>query len=254
MKFNEAITLREARGSGSFDYRYWFWAKKASSYGVGYARQNIQLDVSRKGNEALDALENIKDVLSTLKKEDGEPDFEVVERKVKTNTKRITGIADLFNSPIVINWLTGQPPTVIRIPKGRPDDVTDLDGKRINVVKIFGDPATRELVTDVMDWDKVIINDKEGDTLNTVIAKFITTVFQSGSQKNMRKVARGSGLEGVMSSLRFKDKGIEVVPFKKEDYKIVPAEVIGSKKVPSELQTTIKEKFPQVLKRARSAF
>ena len=254
MKFEDAITINEARGAGSFDYKYWFWAKKGSSLGIGYARQDITLDIARKGNEALDALDNIKDVLDTLEKETGEPDFEVVERKVKANTKRIAGIVDLFSSPIVVNWLTGDRPTVVKVPKGRPDDVTDLDGKKINVVDIFRDPATREFVTDVMDWDKVIINDKEGDTLNTVMAKFITTVFQSGSQKDMRKVARGAGLEGVMKSLKFEDKGIEVIPFKKEDYKIVPAEVIGSKKAPAALQKTIKEKFPQVLKRARAAF
>ena len=254
MKLDEAITLHEARGAGSFDYKYWFWAKKGSSLGIGYARQDVTLDIARKGNEALDALENIKDVLDTLEQEEGEPEFEVVEKKVKANTKRITGIVDLFSSPIVINWLTGQPPTVVKVPKSRPNDVTDLDGKRIDVVGIFRDPGTREFLTDVMDWDKVVINDKEGDTLNSVLAKFITTVFQGGSQKDMRKVARGSGLEGVMRSLKFEDRGIEVIPFKKEDYKIVPAEVIGSKKAPAALQATIKEKFPQVLKRARAAF
>lgn len=254
MKFDDAIDLHEARGAGSFDYKYWFWAKKGSSYGIGYARQDVQLDIARKGNEALDALENIWDVLDTLEKEKGEPDFEVVERKVKANTKRIAGIADLFNSPIVINWLTGDKPTVVKVPQGRPDDVTDLDGKKIDVVRIFRDPETREFVTDVMDWDKVVINDKDGDTLNTVMAKFISTVFQSGSQKDMRKVARGSGLDGVMRSLKFIDKGIEVIPLKKDDYKIISAEVIGSKKAPAALQKTIKEKFPEVLKRARAAF
>ena len=82
MKFNEIINLYEARGKGSFDFRYWFWAKKGSSYGIGYARQDIKLDVTRKGNETLNALENIKDVLDMLKKEDDEFNFSFSDFKI----------------------------------------------------------------------------------------------------------------------------------------------------------------------------
>jgi hypothetical protein len=254
MKFNDAIVLQEARGAGSFDYKYWFWAKRNSTYGVGYARQDITLEISKKGNEALDALENMKDVLDTLEKGDTEK-LEVVEKKLRANTKRITGIVDLFSSPIVINWLTGDKPTIVKVPRSRPQDVTDLDGKTINVVEIFKDQETRDFLTEVMDWEKVIINDKEGDTLNTILAKFISSVFGGGSdKKTVRKVARGSGLEGIMRSLKFEDKGIEVVPFKKSDYNILPQEVVGSKKAPAALQTAIKERFPEILKKARAAF
>jgi hypothetical protein len=258
MKLYEAIDLDEARGAGSFDYRYWFWAKKGVSYGLGYARQPIELDIQRKGAAAIDALDNIKDVLDTLEKEEKKkPELEVVERKIKANTKRLTGIVDLFGSPIVINWLNRDPPTTVTLPRDRKGDVTDLDGKDIDVVGIFRDPSTQEFVTEVMDWDKVKINDKEGDTLNTILAKFISTVFApGGTRKSVRTLARGAGVEGVMKNLRFKDekKGIEIAPFKPTDYKMFPSEMVGSKKMVGYLNTLVEKKFARVLKGAREAF
>ena len=66
MKFNEvAGVVDEARGSGSFDYKYWFWAKKGTTHGIGYARQPIELDIRKRGEDAIDATENIKSVLIT---------------------------------------------------------------------------------------------------------------------------------------------------------------------------------------------
>ena len=258
MKFREVTELDEERGSGSFDYRYFFWAKKGSSYGIGYARQDIQLDIARRGRAALDALENIKDVLASLpdeSKEAARKDFEIVERKIKANTKRITGVADLFSSPIVVNWLSKEKPTVITLPKTKDGDVTDLDGRHIDVVELFRDPETREFVTDVIDWDKVIINDKGGDTLNTVMAKFVAAVFGSASSaKNLRRVARGSGLDQIMKSLKFETDGIQIIPFDKRDYKLFPEEMVGTKKAPEMIQSTVEKKFKRVFARAREVF
>ena len=256
MKFKEV--LGEAKGSGSFDYKYWFWAKKGTSYGLGYARQPIQLDIQRKGSDALDALENIKDVLDNLPYDDSKDtvDFEVAERKIKANTKRLTGIVDLFSSPIIINWLNKDPISTVVIPKSRDGDVTDLNGRDINVVQIFRDPDTQEFVTDAIDWSKVKINDKEGETLNTLMAKFIQTVFAPGTtSKQRRTFARGEGLESIMSNLRFKDKnGVEIAPFKPADYDLFPKDMRGSKKMVGELKKIVEENFAKVLKGAREAF
>lgn len=259
MKLRDATELNEARGSGVFDYKYFFWAKKELNYGIGYARQDIQLDIARKGNAALDALENIKDVLSTLPDTDGElsdDQFEVIERKVKANTKRLIGVLDLFASPIVVNWLSKeQKPTIVSVPKDKPDDVVDLDGKHIDVAGLFRDPNTREFVVDVMDWDKVVINDKKGDTLNTITAKFIAAIFGSASSaKNIRKIARGAGLDEIMKSLKFEADGTQIVPFEKKDYKLFPEEMVGTKKAPEMIQSTIENKFKKVFTRAREVF
>jgi len=180
MKFNQIIRLDEAKGAGSFDYKYWFWGKKGSTFGLGYARQPIELDIQKKGSEALDALDSIKNVVKTLDSETDKKNIEIIEKKIKANTKRLTGIIDLLSSPIIINWLNRDPTVAVTIPRSKSGDVTDLDGRDIDVVKIFRDPSTQEFVTDVIDWDKVKINDKEGDTLNTILAKFISSVFAPG--------------------------------------------------------------------------
>jgi hypothetical protein len=255
MKFNQIIRLDEVKGKGSFDYSYWFWAKKGSSFGLGYARQPIELDIQKKGSEAMDALDNIKNVMKTL--EADKENIEVVEKKIKANTKRLTGIIDLLSAPIIINWLNRDPTVVIAIPRSKPGDVTDLDGRNIDVVKIFRDPSTQEFITDVIDWDKVKINDKDGDTLNTILAKFISSIFAPGvSKKQVRTYARGAGLEEIMGSLSFKDdkKGVEVAPFKKSDYNLFPKETRGSKKMVEYLRKLIDENFAKVLKNAREAF
>lgn len=257
MKFNQIIRLDEVKGAGSFDFRYWFWAKKGSSFGLGYARQPIELDIQKRGSEAIDALDNIKNVIKALDSEAEKENIEVVERKIKANTKRLTGIVDLLSAPIIINWLNKDPTIAITIPRSRPGDVTDLDNKDIDVVKIFRDPSTQEFVTDVIDWDKVKINDKDGDTLNTILAKFISSVFAPGvSKKQVRTYARGAGLEEIMNSLSFKDdkKGVEVSPFKKTDYNLFPKEIRGSKKMVEYLKKLIDENFAKVLKGAREAF
>jgi len=255
MKFNQIIG--EAKGSGSFDYKYWFWGKKGSIHGLGYARQPIEIDIQRKGSEAIDALDNIKDVITALGDEADKENLVLVDRKIKANTKRLTGIVDLLSAPIIINWLNKDPTSAVTIPKNRKGDVTDSGGRDIDVVGIFRDPDTQEFVTDAMDWDKVTINDKDGDTLNTILAKFISSVFAPGvSKKQIRTYARGAGLEEIMSGLRFKDdkKGVEVAPFKPADYNLFPKESRGSKKMVGHLRKLVDENFAKVLKSAREAF
>jgi len=255
MNFNQVIGLDEAKGSGSFDYKYWFWGKKGTSYGLGYARQPVQLDIQRKGEEAINALNNIKDVLSTIDS-DGD-NLEVVEKKIKANTKRLSGIVDLLSSPIVITWLNNEPTTAISVPRSRPGDVTDSRNRDIDIVRIFRDPDTQELLTDVIDWTKVKIDDSKGDTQNTVLAKFIIDVFKEGrSSKTRRSYARSVGLENIMGDLKFKDykTNIEVRPFLKTDYNLFPKEIVGSKKMVSGLKKVIENNFAKVLKAARNAF
>lgn len=256
MKFNQIIGLDEAKGSGSFDYKYWFWGKKGPINGIGYARQPIQLDIQKKGTEALDALDNIKNVIDTLEDEPDSDALEVVEKKIKANTKRMTGIVDLLSAPIIMMWLNNDPPSTVVIPKNKTGDVTDSGGRDIDVVGLFRDPSTQEFVTDVIDWSKVKINEKEGATLNTILAQFLTAVFAPGvSKKQARTYARGEGLESIMSNLRFKDKkGVEVVPFTDTDYKLFPAEMRGSKKMVPHTKKLIADNFAKVLKGARNAF
>jgi hypothetical protein len=272
MKLENVLELAEARGSGSFDYKYWFWAKKGSSYGVGYARQPVELDIQRVGAEAQSAFQGIKDVMDSLEKRgEAQKNLEIVEKKIKANTKRIQGIIDLFGSPVVVNWLsgikpgptkdeleapTGERPTVVMVPTSRKGDVTTLSDEDINVIRLFRDAENANLVKQI-DWNKVKINDQEGDTQNTIMAKFVSNVFgKSVDKKQLRAVARGSGVEDIMKSLKFKDekRGIEVVPFAQADYKLFPADMLGSKKMVSYLGDLVKDKFPQVLKRARAAF
>lgn len=254
MRLDEVFELTEAKGAGSFDYRYWFWAKKdTSTYGIGYARQDVQVDIRSKGSQAADAIENINNVLDTISKEDLE-NLEVVEKKIKANTKRLKGIVDLFHSPIVIHWLNNDPPKVIEIPKTKEGDVTTSDGRHINVVDLFDDAKTSEFIKNVMDWDKVKI-DNSVTTLNTITAKFIRDLFQGEvSEKERRKIARTAGLDKVMSELNFKSNGIEVKSFNESDYKLLPQEYIGSKKIVSKLKDVISENFPKLLKAARSHF
>jgi len=257
MKFENVFELIEARGSGSFDYRYWFWAKKGTSLGIAYARQPIELDVETKGIDAIDALGDIEAVVKSLRKEDSESKLEVVEKKIKANTKRLSGIIDLFGSPIVVNWLNRDPSTVVTIPISRKGDVTDAKGIDVNVIKLFRDPDTHELVTELIDWSTANINDEDGETLNTILAKFISTVFASSGKKKLRSVARGKGIAEIMNNLKFKDdkKGIEIVPFSRDDYKILPKGLIGSKKAVEHISELVSDKnFPNTLKRARSAF
>lgn len=272
MKLNDVIEISEDRGSGSFDYKYWFWAKKEpSSYGIAYARQPIELDIQRVGKEAEEAVGNIKDVLDSLdKRGDAQKNLEIVERKIKSNTKRIQGIIDLFGSPIVVNWLsgikteapkdeleapTGSPPTVVTVPLKRKGDVTDLSNNDIDVVRLFRDPETTNMLKQV-DWKKVKINDEAGDTQNTILAKFVANVFVKADPKKLRAIARGSGIEGIMSGLKFKDekKGIQIVPFSNNDYNLFPEEILGSKKMVSHLAELMKNNFVKVLKRVKSAF
>jgi hypothetical protein len=272
MKLDEVVEITEDKGSGSFDYKYWFWAKKGpSSYGIAYARQPIELDIQRVGKEAEDAVSNIKDVVNSLDiRGDAQKNLEIVERKIKSNTKRVQGIIDLFGSPIVVNWLSGiktdepkdeldmprgDPPTLIMVPLKREGDVTDLSNREIDVVRLFRDPETTNLLKKI-DWDKVKINDQKGDTQNTIMAKFVAKVFVKADPKKLRSIARGSGIEGIMSSLKFVDekKGIQIVPFKQNDYKLFPEEAIGSKKMVSYLGNLMKDNFQKVLNRVKHAF
>ena len=249
--------LNEIKGAGSFDYKYWFWGKKNSVFGLGYARQPIELDVQRKGSEAIDALDTIKNAVMALGTEAEKGNIEVVEKKVKANTKRLRGIVDLLSSPIVINWLNKDPTTIVTIPRNRSGDVIDLSGKDVDVVKIFSDPSTQKFITELVDWSSVKINDKKEDTLNTILAKFISSVFGPGvSKKQIRTYARGTGIEEIMSNLKFKDdkKKVEVTPFKKSDYNLFPKEMKGSRKMVEYLGTLVKENFAKVLKNAREAF
>lgn len=251
MRLDEVFELTEARGSGSFDYRYWFWAKKGTStYGVGYARQDVQVDIQKAGKEAADAAENISDVFSALEGDDTE-NLEVVEKKIKANTKRLKGIIDLFHSPIVIYWLNSDPPTVVEIPRTASNDVTDNSGRRIDVVDLFTDARTSEFISHVMDWDKVNI-DSNKDTLNTITAKFVKMLFGTESSKNkVRSLARGAGLD-IMKDLEFEtEKGIKVKSFEDSDYDILPKDSIGSKKIVKQLKEIMEEKFQLLLKTAR---
>jgi hypothetical protein len=249
MRLDEIFELTEVKGSGSFDYKYWFWAKKGPTYGLGYARQDIKVDIQDKGKQAADAIDNISNVLDTLDKNDLD-NLEVVETKVKANTKRIKGIVDLFRSPIVIHWLNNDPPKVVEIPKTKDGDVT-VSGKQLDVVELFDDAKTSEFLKTVMDWSKVKIND-EVDTLNTVTAKFIRDLFtKEAKQSELRKIARTAGLEEVMTDLHFTNYNIEVKSFNDSDYDLLPQELLGSKKIVSKLKEIIDNKFAEVLKIAR---
>lgn len=251
MRLDEVYNLTEARGSGSFDYRYWFWAKKGpSTYGFGYARQDITLDIQDASKQAADAAQNIADVLDTLEK-DEKDNLEVVERKIKANTKRLKGIVNLFHSPVVLYWFNNDPPKTVEIPTTEEGDVTDSSGRQIEVADLFTDAKTSEFISHVMDWDKVTINDK-WDSLNTVTAKFVRHIFgQDASQKKIRALARGEGLEMAMSNLHFRKDSIEVKSFEDSDYDLLPQELIGSKKIVGEIKDIMKEKFQQLLKLAR---
>jgi hypothetical protein len=274
MKLESALTLDETRGSGSFDYLYWFWARRGSSFGIGYARQPIELDIKRIGTDAQDALKNIADVVSALdKRGEDQKSLGIIEKKIKSNTKRLQGIIDLFGSPIVVNWLsgikplqdkeaeeiakpTGDKPSLVTVPLRREKDVVDLSGRTIDVVGLFRNPETNALAKTI-DWTKVRINDKDGDTQNTIMAKFVAKVFRSGTVgKDVRSIARSSGIETIMKNLRFKDEkiGAELVPFKDADYRMFPEDVRGSRKMVSYLSELMRDKFKVILKRARLAF
>lgn len=250
MRLDEVFELSEARGSGSFDYKYWFWAKRgASTYGFGYARQDVQVDIQVAGKKAADAAENIMGVLDAL--EDEEENLEAVEKKVKANTKRLKGIVDLFHSPIVIYWFNNDPPKTVELPRYEPKDVVDANGRRIDVVDLFSDADTSEFITKVMDWDKVTIND-EKDSLNTVTAKFIKHIFGSeSSEKKIRALGRGEGLEMAMENLHFETDGIEVKSFEDSDYDLLPQDLIGSKKIVSKIKDIMADKFQKLLTTAR---
>lgn len=251
MKLNEIFELTEAKGSGSFDYNYWFWAKKdTSTYGLGYARQDIQVDIEAKGKSAIDDIENINNVLDTIDKDELD-NLDVVQKKIKANTKRLKGIVDLFHSPIVIHWLNNDPPKVVEIPKSKQGDVT-AGGKHLDVVSLFDDAKTSEFIKTVMDWDKVEIDD-DVTTLNTITAKFVRDLFtrEDVKKSELRKIARNAGLDTVMKELSFEKDGIEVASFKDEDYKLLPKEKIGSKKIVSDLKNVISNNFQEILKTAR---
>lgn len=252
MRLDEIFNLSEARGSGSFDYKYWFWAKKgASTYGFGYARQDINVDIQVAGKKAADAAENILDVFDALEDNEEDENLEVVEKKVKANTKRLKGIVNLFHSPIVIYWFNNDPPKTVELPRYEPKDVVDSSGRRIDVVDLFSDANTSEFVTKVMDWDKVAINDKK-DSLNTVTAKFIKHIFGSeSSEKKIRALARGEGLEMAMENLHFETDDIEVKSFEDSDYDLLPQDLIGSKKIVSKIKDIMTDEFQKLLTTAR---
>lgn len=255
MKFDEVFEITEARGESSFDYKFWFWAKRDSAYGFGYARQDITFDVSKKSKEIVDAAEEIKTDLADSKGEEEEDfDLEVVEKRIKANTKRITGVFDLFNSPIVIFWMNNDPPNPISIPTSVDDDVTDSNGRRINVVKLFQDPGSNEFVTKVMNWNKVKIRE-DLDSLNSIYAKLIKFLFSGDApEKKVRALARNEGIENIMKNLHFKNDDVEVVAFKESDYDLLPKEFLGSKKIVSKIKDIMKEQFQDLLKKARSSF
>lgn len=276
MDLRSVIELSEARGSGSFDYRYWFWAKKGSSYGIAYARQPIELDIQRTNREAEEALQNIKNVMDALEKrgekEGKEKELEIIEKKIKPKIARLKGIIDLPGSPIVVHWLSsistenspeeeikkpvGERPIVVTVPLSRKGDVVDANNNAVNVVRLFRDPDTTKLIKNV-NWTRIKINDSEGDTQNTIVAKFVKSIFaKTTDEKKQRAFARGPVLESIMKNLKFKDEktNIEIVPFKPNDYKLFPANVVGSKDAVLNLKELMKNKFSVVLKRARSAF
>mgnify|MGYP001045005841 CR=1 FL=1 len=249
MYLNEALLLREERAS-SFDYRYWFWAKEgASTYGFGYARQEIKVDISVAGDELRTSIENIKDVLSKIESGNTD-DLEIVDKKIKVSTKRMSTIIELFGSPIVIHWFNKQKPSLFSIPSARENDVVDSKGRRIDVYELFTDSDTSEFVTTIMDWDKVKINDSQGDTINTIIAKFIKDVFSKES-KNVRSTARNY-VSKIMSNIKFYPKSdVKIVSFKEEDYDLLPKEYIGSKKIVTKINEILDKNFNEILNRAR---
>jgi DNA-directed RNA polymerase subunit H (RpoH/RPB5) len=241
MKLEDIFYLIEARGSGSFDLKYWYWAKKDEKYGLGYVRR--------------ENIPNIKDGYSTE------------DEKVEINMKRLDTIVDLFSSPIVIYWIDkklfdvqkriGATKTlgkakdienpeegekmmksieieIFKLPRKKSNDLTIKkdNGKieDIDIVDIYRDKRTRNAWATTKEGPPALqfvfdINDKEGDTLNTVYAKFIKKLYHEGdeSYSDLRKLARNETLEGVMKSLRIKnDKGVEIIPFLPNDYKMLP--------------------------------
>lgn len=237
--------LLEVKGSPSFEYKYWFWAKKSpSTYGLGYARHDVKLDIQLKAEKELE--DNLKDVKSFI---DNKKELEVIEKKIKPNMKRISGIIELFKSPIVIFWLNNEPPTPVSIPLASDDDVIDENGRRIDVIGLFNENNTRSFITKYIDWDKVKIN-TENMTLNSIVAQFVKRIFSDENDEKIRTKARNIGLT-VMKSVSFKTSdGIKVVPFKDQDYDLLPKNALGSKKIVSKLNDIIKENFNVILKTA----
>jgi hypothetical protein len=278
MKLEDIFNLVEARGSGSFEQKYWYWAKKGEKYGMGYVRRESTPIISSEGEKTDD-------------------------KKAEINMKRLDTIVDLFNSPIVIYWFDKkhfdllkrigatktlgkakdeEEPTegmvksidieVFKLPKKRANDLTmkKKDGKveDINIIDLYRDPKTRNsfAATDegapVFDF-KLDINDKEGDTLNTVYAKYIKKLYHEHGEgkdfKTLRKLARNEVLEDVMKSLKIRnEKGVEIIPFMPKDYDILPKDY-GSKKFleadnKGNLVEFIKEKVDKLESTAKKRF
>lgn len=290
MKLDEAMELDEVKGKSGFDYLYWFWAKKDSTFGIGYARQPVELDIVRAEKEFKEAINKIKKsnvknrlalanraniknvatvIASRVDDEEGKGELEFTDSKIKALNKRLKGIADYFGSPIVIHWLSSirepteelQPatekPTIVTLPMKRNGDVTTPSGQDLNVVRLFRDENLNALKS--ANISRLRINDKEGDTQNTVIAKFCQDVAPDNiTKKEIRKIGRGSGVANIMSTLKFKDtaSGVSITPFGKADYALLPPEAKspGGAKIASALRKMMKNNFARVLKRARSAF
>jgi hypothetical protein len=282
---------KESKGEAKFDYKFWFWAKKGSSYGIGYARQPTTLDDKKIARDAALSAEELKKLLAKagqspeaakdinleLVSNSAEKGGDVMGGKVLANVKRLESLTHLFDSPIVIHWLSaikgeepkkdyaedeplpkpaGERPTVLTIPSAKPGDVLDLGGNEVNFVRMFRDRDTRKLARSMAPSLK--INDEAGDTINTIVAKFIRDVVSHGKEGSERSYARGEGLMNVMKGLRFTDPklGVQVVPFEQADYALLPkgATAPGGGNIDTALRELIRTKFGSVIKRARAVF
>ena len=271
MKLDEAMELIEVKGKGGFDYRFWYWAKKGtSSYGLGYARQSIDVDLTRASHDAEEAIKNIvqaTDALDKLSPEEQKKQHPIVEKKHLENVKRLKTMVDQFGSPIVVHWLssiptekagdelkepTGERPTIVTVPLRRKDDVTDYSGQDLNFALLYRQSNTKKAIEMNIKWNAIKINDATGDTQNTLIAKFAKEVISKHGKTREATYGRATAIPDIMKTLHFKDEatGIEIQPFSTADYKLI--EGVGSEI--GKLREIIKGKFPQILKRVRAVF
>jgi|SRR5208337_2610958 len=272
MKLDEAMELDEIKGKGGFDYRFWYWAKKGtSSYGLGYARQSVDVDLTRASHDAEEAIKNIAlaaDALDKLSPEEQKKQHPIEEKKHLENVKRLKTMVDQFGSPIVIHWLssiptskpdtdidkalTGERPTVVTVPLRRKDDVTDYSGQDLNFALLYRQSNTKKVIEMNVKWNAIKINDAAGDTQNTLIAKFAKEVISKHGKTREATYGRATAIPDIMKTLHFKDEstGTEIKPFSAADYKLI--EGVGSEI--GKLRDVIKDKFPQILKRVRAIF
>jgi hypothetical protein len=271
MKLDEAMELVELKGKGGFDYRFWYWAKKgSSSYGLAYARQSVNVDLPKVSRDAEEALKNIAmavDELDKLSPEEQEKQHPVMERKQTENVKRLKTMVDQFGSPIVVHWLssiptekageelkepTGERPTIVTVPLRRKNDVTDYTGEDLNFALLYRQSNTKKAIEMNVKWNALRINDKEGDTQNTLIAKFAKEVITKHKKAREPTYGRSTAIPEIMKHLHFTDEntGVEIRPFSETDYKLI--QNVGTDI--GKLREVVKNKFPLILKRAREVF